>query len=65
MTDHCVSCWSKNGEDTESKLMALKLAILNYKEKACGTIRIKREAGRNEKVNKIENASWDFSVPSV
>ena len=52
-------------EDTESKLTALKLAILNYKEKACGSIRIKRGAGRNEKVNKIENASWDFSVPSV
>lgn len=41
MTDHCGSCQSKNGDDTDSKCMALNLAFLNYKEKKCGTIRIK------------------------
>lgn len=31
-TDHCVSCQSKTGEDTESECMALNWAFLNYKE---------------------------------
>lgn len=52
-------------EDIELKFTVFKLVILNYKEKVCGSIRIKRGVGRNEKVNKIENVLWDFSVFSV